>query len=256
MTARPSRPRWTNSSTTSRWSSRVWSRTRSPGRCSSPAAARGATIREVLAHDSVERVVMVDIDREVVDLCREHLGGHHQGAFDDPAPGAAPHGCAAVPTGYGGALRRGDHRRAGPAGGRPCLSALHDRVLRSAQGQANRFGDDGRAVGTHGTGPIRPVLLGRGEHDRDRLPRRRTRTRRSYLPSARHGALSSARWPPTPPRCPPPTSTPACRSARGASCATTTASRTGGFSRCPSTCVRGVAEETRVITEAAPLFVP
>ena len=44
----------------------------------------GATIREVLAHDSVERVVMVDIDREVVDLCKEHLGGHHQGAFDDP----------------------------------------------------------------------------------------------------------------------------------------------------------------------------
>ena len=44
----------------------------------------GATVREVLAHDSVERVVMVDIDREVVDLCREHLEGHHQGAFDDP----------------------------------------------------------------------------------------------------------------------------------------------------------------------------
>ncbi len=44
----------------------------------------GATIREALAHDAVERVVMVDIDREVVELCREHLGGHHQGAFDDP----------------------------------------------------------------------------------------------------------------------------------------------------------------------------
>ena len=44
----------------------------------------GATIREVLSYDSVERVVMVDIDREVVDLCKEHLGGHHEGAFEDP----------------------------------------------------------------------------------------------------------------------------------------------------------------------------
>ena len=44
----------------------------------------GATIREALKHTSVERVVMVDIDREVVDLCREHLPNHHQGSFDDP----------------------------------------------------------------------------------------------------------------------------------------------------------------------------
>ena len=44
----------------------------------------GATAREALRHGSVERVVMVDIDREVVDLCRLHLGSFHQGAFDDP----------------------------------------------------------------------------------------------------------------------------------------------------------------------------
>lgn len=44
----------------------------------------GATIREVLAHRSVERAVMVDIDREVVDLCRRFLPAHHRGAFDDP----------------------------------------------------------------------------------------------------------------------------------------------------------------------------
>ena len=44
----------------------------------------GATIREVLKHASVERVVMVDIDKEVVDLCKEHLPNHHQGSFDDP----------------------------------------------------------------------------------------------------------------------------------------------------------------------------
>ena len=44
----------------------------------------GATIREVLSHGSVSRVVMVDIDGEVVDLCRRHLGSFHRGAFDDP----------------------------------------------------------------------------------------------------------------------------------------------------------------------------
>jgi spermidine synthase len=44
----------------------------------------GATIREVFAHRSVEQVVMVDIDKQVVDLCREYLPNHHQGSFDDP----------------------------------------------------------------------------------------------------------------------------------------------------------------------------
>ena len=44
----------------------------------------GATLREVLRHPGVERAVMVDIDGELVDLCREHLAEMHQGAFDDP----------------------------------------------------------------------------------------------------------------------------------------------------------------------------
>ena len=44
----------------------------------------GATIRQVLSHTTVRRVVMVDIDREVVDLCRRYLPNHHRGAFDDP----------------------------------------------------------------------------------------------------------------------------------------------------------------------------
>jgi spermidine synthase len=44
----------------------------------------GATLREVLRHRSVERTVMVDLDAEVVELCREHLTAWHQGSFDDP----------------------------------------------------------------------------------------------------------------------------------------------------------------------------
>lgn len=44
----------------------------------------GAALREVLSHRSVRRATMVDIDREVVELCRQHLPRWHQGAFDDP----------------------------------------------------------------------------------------------------------------------------------------------------------------------------
>ncbi|MGL5083402.1 MAG: polyamine aminopropyltransferase [Microcoleaceae cyanobacterium] len=44
----------------------------------------GATIREVLRWTTVEQVVMVDIDGEVVEACRKHLPEMHQNAFDDP----------------------------------------------------------------------------------------------------------------------------------------------------------------------------
>ncbi len=44
----------------------------------------GATIREVLKHPTIKRVVMIDIDRELVELCREHLDEWHCGAFKDP----------------------------------------------------------------------------------------------------------------------------------------------------------------------------
>jgi spermidine synthase len=44
----------------------------------------GATLREVLRHRSVRRAVMVDIDKQVVELCREYLPGMNGGSFDDP----------------------------------------------------------------------------------------------------------------------------------------------------------------------------
>jgi len=44
----------------------------------------GATLREVLAHKTVKKAVMVDIDEEVVNLCRRFLPAWHQKAFDDP----------------------------------------------------------------------------------------------------------------------------------------------------------------------------
>src|SRR5258705_1324892 len=44
----------------------------------------GATLREILRYPSVTRAVMVDIDQEVVDLCKTHLPEMHRGAFDDP----------------------------------------------------------------------------------------------------------------------------------------------------------------------------
>ena len=44
----------------------------------------GGTLRESLSYRSVERAVMIDLDRQVVELCREHLPNHHAGSFDDP----------------------------------------------------------------------------------------------------------------------------------------------------------------------------
>lgn len=43
----------------------------------------GATLREVLAHNSVKKAIMVDIDEEVVDICRRFLFSWHQNSFDD-----------------------------------------------------------------------------------------------------------------------------------------------------------------------------
>jgi spermidine synthase len=44
----------------------------------------GATLREVLRYPSIRRALMVDIDGEVVELCKRHLPEMHRGAFDDP----------------------------------------------------------------------------------------------------------------------------------------------------------------------------
>ena len=43
----------------------------------------GATLREILRYPSIHRAVMVDIDGEVVDLCKKYLPEMHQGAFED-----------------------------------------------------------------------------------------------------------------------------------------------------------------------------
>ena len=43
----------------------------------------GATLREILRYPSIRRAVMVDIDDEVVDLCKKYLPEMHQGAFED-----------------------------------------------------------------------------------------------------------------------------------------------------------------------------
>ncbi len=43
----------------------------------------GATVREILHHPTIERVVMVDIDHELVEQCVKHMPEWHQGAFED-----------------------------------------------------------------------------------------------------------------------------------------------------------------------------
>jgi spermidine synthase len=44
----------------------------------------GGILREVLKHRSVEKVVQVEIDQAVIDLCKTFLPNHSAGAFDDP----------------------------------------------------------------------------------------------------------------------------------------------------------------------------
>ncbi len=43
----------------------------------------GATLREVLSHNTVKRAVMVDIDEEVISICQEFLPDYNQGSFGD-----------------------------------------------------------------------------------------------------------------------------------------------------------------------------
>lgn len=43
----------------------------------------GASLREIFKHDSVSRVVAIDIDQEVVELCTEHLPTWHHGKMKD-----------------------------------------------------------------------------------------------------------------------------------------------------------------------------
>jgi spermidine synthase len=44
----------------------------------------GGMLREVLRHEAVERAVLCEIDRSVIDMCREHLPMISRGSHDDP----------------------------------------------------------------------------------------------------------------------------------------------------------------------------
>ena len=46
--------------------------------------AEGATLREVLRHPTVQRAIVAELDEELVAICREHLPGWSEGAFEDP----------------------------------------------------------------------------------------------------------------------------------------------------------------------------
>ena len=43
----------------------------------------GATLREILFHPTVKRAVMIDIDADVVAICKKFLPNHSRGSFDD-----------------------------------------------------------------------------------------------------------------------------------------------------------------------------
>ncbi len=47
-------------------------------------AGEGASMRELLRYPEIEQIVAVDLDAEVVEVCKRHLPSWHQGSFDDP----------------------------------------------------------------------------------------------------------------------------------------------------------------------------
>jgi len=55
----------------------------SPEKAFIAGGGEGATLREVLAHNTIKKVVMVDIDSQVIDICRRYLPLFHQGSFHD-----------------------------------------------------------------------------------------------------------------------------------------------------------------------------
>ena len=54
-----------------------------PKRVMVAGGGEGAVLREILKHPSVEYVLMVDIDKEVIDLCRTYLPQWNDGFYDD-----------------------------------------------------------------------------------------------------------------------------------------------------------------------------
>ncbi len=64
-----------------------------PRRVAIIGGGEGATLREVLKHNTVEKVIMIDIDEQMVNLCREYLPSWSdcsmlvngtESCFDDP----------------------------------------------------------------------------------------------------------------------------------------------------------------------------
>ena len=133
----------------------------------------GATLREALRHTTVERVVMVDIDQQVVELCRTHLPKHHAGSFDDPR----------VELVYADALdyleETGERFDVviidvpDPLEVGPAVMLYTREFYEMVRRAAPRRGPDRRAVRADRPVVLRAVLLGGRQHHRERVPNRR-----------------------------------------------------------------------------------
>jgi len=55
---------------------------KSPKKVYIAGGGEGAVLREILKHNTIEKVVMVDIDEEFINLSREYLYDWHQGTYD------------------------------------------------------------------------------------------------------------------------------------------------------------------------------
>ena len=107
----------------------------------------GATLREVLRHPGVARCTMVDIDGEVVELCKKYLPEWSAGAFEDPRANVDHRRCAGVHQ-AAGHVRRDRFRSDRAAAGFAVVPAVQRRGVPRHQG-APRAGRRLRAASQH-----------------------------------------------------------------------------------------------------------
>ena len=154
----PVPPSGTNISTTSPWSIPPCCRIPTPAPCLSAGGGEGGTLREALSHRSVERVVMIDLDQEVVELCRTYLPSHHQGSFDDPRVELLHQDAREYLANSRETFDVMVMDLVDPLEGGTCLPSLHDGILRHHQGEAWPAGSYGHPVRSIGAAQLPGVL--------------------------------------------------------------------------------------------------
>ena len=131
----------------------------------------GATVREVLKWNTVEKVAMVDIDGEVVEACKEHLPRNAPGSVRRPANRSGHRRRPRLPRKTAAPLGRHHLRPFRSHRGRAVVQAVYQGVFRelpSGPGARRLPRDPGRPDCAARDGYARPA----GQHSPGRLRQR------------------------------------------------------------------------------------